>query len=294
MQNSRNEDWSELLPNDPQAGDALWDLASGFGESPEIDVEEAWKTFEQKLESKPASPKSSRVRRFGWKRVVTAAAAAIALFFVVNFFSSDSSVTQYANFDSGEKSMILEDQSEVTLMEGAELLYRDEGDARMVELQGDAIFEVTSDASRPFHVITSELEVIVVGTEFKVTSGSEASVKVMEGHVRVRGHNEVDWMDLYAGDTASVNDELVATKKSSSLAGVPLRFDEVALRIVVENIENAHDIELLFPAKLSSCSITADFSGSSVMEIASSLAVLFNADMSVDGQTVELKGGSCQ
>ena len=293
MHNINSEDWSELLPDDPQGSEALWDLTSGFGESPDLDVDRAWNTFEQKLLPNKTS-KTQPSRRFGWKRLATAAAAAIALFFVVNYFSADTAVTQYVNLDLSEKKLILEDDSEVMLMKGTKLFYREKSDARMVDLEGEAMFHVTSDNERPFHVTTSEFELIVVGTAFQASSGSNAGISVMEGHVRVRGHNEADWMDLYAGDVISINESLIIEKKGPSSQDTPLQFDEVELSKIVESIEAAHSIQLIIPSKLSGCFMTADFSGNSVMEIASTLAVFFEAEMSVDGQIVQLKGGHCQ
>ena len=294
MQNKNNEDWSELLPEDPKGGDALWDLSSGFGESPDLDVDAAWSSFEQKLETKQTK-KSARVRRFGWKRAITAVAAAIALFFVINHFSAEDNVVKYANLDISEKKLVLQDQSEVMLMKGSKIQYEEKDDARMVDLHGEAMFHVTTDSKRPFHVTTPEYELVVVGTAFKASSGSKAGIKVMEGHVRARGRNEADWVDLYAGDVISVNEALVLQpKKSSKEQRSKLQFDEVKLSKVVKDIEAAHNIRLLTPSKLSDCPLTADFSGNTVMEIASTLAVFFNAEMSVDGETVQLKGGRCQ
>lgn len=295
MHNSNNEDWSKILPEDPQGADALWELSSGFGESSNIDVSNAWAQFEQRLKQAPATPEA-RIRRFYWKRYATAAAAAILLLFTINFFADSTSVTKYANVEASAKTVTLPDNTEVTLAEGAKLTVRMEEDARIVELLGTASFNVSANTARPFKLTTPELDLVVVGTEFEVRSGKLANVSVNEGHVRVRGRNEADWTDLYAGDEVAVRESLVVSKDVQLLApkGTGLRFNAARLSQVVKSIESAHDINLVIPSKLANCSLTADFSENTVMEIASTLAVLFNAEMSVEGQTVELKGGRCQ
>lgn len=65
-------------------------------------------------------------------------------------------------------------------------------DRREVQLQdGQALFSVHSDASRPFHVRAGNLQITVVGTKFSVrhtATGLDAGrtvVSVEEGHVRV-------------------------------------------------------------------------------------------------------------
>jgi len=296
MHKTNKEDWSKSLPEDPQGADALWELSSGFGESTGVNVDEAWKQFEQKLEaSNTANTASKNGLSIYWKRGLTAAAAAVALLFVINFFSASSSVKQYANTEAFAKTLLLDDNTSVTLAEGASLSVRMKDEARLVELIGKATFEVAPNKERPFTLTTPELTLVVIGTGFTVESGANANVDVFEGHVRVRGRNEVDWTDLYAGDAVTFDSELlVIDEKSNDIPGYPLRFDAVALSKVVESIEAAHHIELLIPSKLENCSITADFSSNTISEIASSLAVFFDAEMRIEGQTVELKGGRCQ
>ena len=293
MHNPNKEDWSKSLPEDPQGADALWELSSGFGESSTVDVEAAWKQFEQKL-GKPKIT-SKKTSRFLWKRSLTAAAAAITMLFVINYFSASTSLKEYANLEASARTLRLEDNTSVSLSEGASIVVRMEDDARSVELIGEASFDVAPNKSRPFTVTTPELTLVVVGTEFSVQSGSNASVRVNEGHVKVRGRNEVDWTDLFEGESIVIEPTLlIAEEKTSVRPRTPLKFDAVALSEVVQSIETAHQIDLVIPTKLAKCSITADFSTNTVSEIASSLAVLFDAEMRIVGQTVELKGGRCQ
>ena len=46
------------------------------------------------------------------------------------------------------------------------------GNSREVYLSGEAFFEVSSDRSKPFYVITGDLRIKVTGTRFNVTSYS--------------------------------------------------------------------------------------------------------------------------
>ncbi|WP_447919769.1 FecR family protein [Achromobacter aegrifaciens] len=78
-------------------------------------------------------------------------------------------------------------------------LYRHE---RVVELsQGEALFTVASDASRPFRVRTRGGEVEVVGTVFAVSDrGGIVSLAVEEGHVRFRpAPRDARWYTLTRG-----------------------------------------------------------------------------------------------
>jgi len=65
-------------------------------------------------------------------------------------------------------------------------LYRQRREVKLPE--GQAVFEVQKDASKPFDVLAGSTQVTVVGTRFAVrnTAGSPVRVAVEEGKVRVR------------------------------------------------------------------------------------------------------------
>ena len=87
------------------------------------------------------------------------------------------------------KTIVLPDQTKVTLNVESSLKYPDVfTDSPTVELQGGAIFEVPPDSLRKFTVITTELNVKVLGTVFDVKAyPDDASlfVSVASGKVEV-------------------------------------------------------------------------------------------------------------
>lgn len=84
---------------------------------------------------------------------------------------------------------VLEDGSTVELNAGAEISVDYSTTRRAVRLRrGEALFQVKSDATRPFVVISREVEVRAVGTAFVVQEGARTvDVLVTEGRVSV-GH----------------------------------------------------------------------------------------------------------
>lgn len=73
----------------------------------------------------------------------------------------------------GKRAQItLSDNSKIWLNSGSKLIYpaRFASDKREVYLEGEAIFEVSHNKKHPFIVITSELDVKVLGTVFNVSS----------------------------------------------------------------------------------------------------------------------------
>jgi len=76
----------------------------------------------------------------------------------------------------GKRTQItLSDNSRIWLNSGSKLIYpaRFATDKREVYLEGEAIFEVSHNPEHPFFVVTSDLEVKVLGTIFNVSSYSD-------------------------------------------------------------------------------------------------------------------------
>ena len=88
-------------------------------------------------------------------------------------------------------SVVLPDETMVKLNAGSRLSYPTQFDdsVRVVQLEGEAFFDVKRDEERPFHIQTKELNVEVLGTSFCVSTypdGSNPLVAVQSGEVLVR------------------------------------------------------------------------------------------------------------
>ena len=84
--------------------------------------------------------------------------------------------------------IILADGTKIWLNAGSTLSYpvRFTGNSREVYLSGEAFFEVSSDRSKPFYVITGDLRIKVTGTRFNVTSYNDDIVTqavLVEGRI---------------------------------------------------------------------------------------------------------------
>ncbi|QLL11370.1 FecR family protein [Pseudomonas chlororaphis] len=97
----------------------------------------------------------------------------------------------------------LPDGSQVDLNSRSRLRVRYEQDRRSVELsEGEAMFSVEHDSSRPFMVVAGAGKVTVTGTRFDVRrDASQTRVAVEQGTVRVQGKNaaDSDFVNLTAG-----------------------------------------------------------------------------------------------
>jgi ferric-dicitrate binding protein FerR (iron transport regulator) len=185
----------------------------------------------------------------------------------------------------------LADGSTVTLQPGSTLRYdaHNYNDTRReVFLHGEGFFEVARDAQRPFYVFTGEVATRVLGTSFTVKTASpngEIIVAVNTGRVAVATRQR----ELF-GLKASYQQEAILTpnqkavfnidKKvlSTGLVDAPqvistettpeqMAFDDVALAEILEDLERAYQIDIVFdPERISACFVTAKFDRENLFE----------------------------
>jgi hypothetical protein len=90
----------------------------------------------------------------------------------------------------GQREMVLADGSKVWLNAGSVLKYPPQftGSERLVELSGEAFFEVSRTSGRPFRVLIKDAEVDVLGTFFTIMAYDdepESRTTVVNGAVKV-------------------------------------------------------------------------------------------------------------
>jgi transmembrane sensor len=112
----------------------------------------------------------------------------------------------------------LSDGTSVWLNSGSSIKYPDRfiGNKRIVELKGEAYFEVQSDLKKPFIVETSSLSVKATGTKFNVsgyTTADRAEVTLVSGKVEV---NLVDNKTNIKGTKLEPNQHFLFNKVSGA------------------------------------------------------------------------------
>lgn len=139
-------------------------------------------------------PNQSRVRLDTWK--VAASVACIAVSLLLGYIVKVAWLDRTLETELGEwRIATLTDGTTVRIGPGSRLRVSFGDDHRTVRLlEGEAMFDVAKDHSRPFFVKSEVVGVLAVGTEFRVSRrGGEDVVAVTEGTVAVYrdGRNEV-------------------------------------------------------------------------------------------------------
>jgi ferric-dicitrate binding protein FerR (iron transport regulator) len=147
------------------------------------------------------------------------------------------------------------------------------GTERTVELSGEAYFEVTGSAARPFRVKVKGAEIEVLGTHFNVRSYEEESVTkttLIDGAVKVIRGNEALQLKPreqaeIAYTTSGVNPPMQVTKGMDidyvlSWKGGILEFRDDALYTVMQSISRCFDVAIRYQSGIPDQRFTGNFS----------------------------------
>lgn len=272
-----------------------------------VDSEQAWN---QVINEMNPHPKKGIIRHLFWYGV----AASILVILSFLFFSKpgDTSVKpQIVKEDQSDsiptvfiasneiRSITLEDQSTIELTPGGKItLNKDFNESnRHLTLEGSGKFQVIHDASKPFIVHVKELEIIDIGTIFRVNSSADTiHVAVDEGEVELKINNQV--VAIEAGDSAYyvISQKIIEHyPTSTSKKDHVFKFEETPLKDVAFILgEYFHKtIEVVNP-ELHSCKVNVTFKNEDLGTILGILEELLDLRIEIiDSKTIKIDGDAC-
>jgi len=171
---------------------------------------------------------------------------------------ANSSKTKYNEISipkMGEYSLILSDGTKVYLNSMSKLKYPIvfDNDKRIVELEGEAFFEVTKDKSKPFIVRTSKCDITVLGTKFNVNSykdDEELLVTLASGKVKVNVKNSKP-VFLLPGEQLRENNGVMEKKKVNTRIYTSWKdgkylFSNTRLEDIIKQVHRWYDVEVFY------------------------------------------------
>lgn len=225
---SGNEEWSLI------AGEISQNIVSKPTEEEKIEAETlfAAHSVSMQLSGRFAEPKTIIKPIISWKRKVISIAA-ILLLMAGGFFAyekwqpfQDHLAANEIVTKKGNKSNIkLQDGTQVSMNSDSRLSYASDFGSRIreVKLEGEAFFDVTHDATKPFIIHAGNINIRVLGTAFNVKNYPQ------DGTVEtslIRGRIEVTFNDrpnekiiLHPGEKLVIKNQSAAIAKQSE--GMP-------------------------------------------------------------------------
>ncbi len=197
----------------------------------------------------PARVVELRPRRAFLKYAVAASILGLACAAVWYFLPSQPTMLA-AGSEAGKTEIGLSDGSHVFVNTGSKLAFPEKftGPKRLVNLTGEAFFEVAKDATKPFIIETDVAQIRVVGTKFNVKSTADrCEVFVEEGHVVVESNGQKG--DLLAGQGAilfknGAKIQPTARRNAAAWAHDQLLFDNTPLPDALADLSDFYHVKI--------------------------------------------------
>ncbi|OUS01906.1 anti-sigma factor [Flavobacteriales bacterium 33_180_T64] len=191
---------------------------------------------------------NSNSKTLSWFRPLLRIASVVVIAFAVYFSFFYNNLIQVQTLASQKTTLVLPDQSKVTLNADSEVEYNenDWDNHRRLNLEGEAYFKVAK--GKTFDVITSQGIVTVVGTEFNIKQRHNYfEVQCFEGIVNVTSGDISK--QLLAGDTYRLLKNKFSQDRTTHLEPQWIQnkstFKIVPFKSVIDEVERQFDIEIM-------------------------------------------------
>ncbi|MBF4484387.1 FecR family protein [Flavobacterium sp. CSZ] len=196
----------------------------------------------------------------------------------------------------GQYNIVLEDGTKVYLNAVSSIKYPTQfnGDQRIVELDGEAYFEVAKNKNKPFIVKSGDQDIEVLGTHFNVHAYDNESVvktTLLEGSVAVSYKNQK--AILKPGQQSNVSDKFtkITIKQVDTEAAIAwkngrFKFDNADLKTVMRQLERWYGIKVEYRGDVSDVRFNGGtFMNKNLSEVLKVLE-LSNIKFKVEGKTI--------
>jgi len=224
--------------------------------------EEVYERLYTRIKENIESREKKSHRRFSfvpmlrWAAVVCLPIIAALAVYELGLDSKDT-LPLVVTAESGERAKVqLPDGTKVNINSASQISYPHDfnGEKRIVELDGEAYFEVTPDKERPFVVKAAGLEITVLGTAFDVCAykdDNEVSVVLLTGKVDVASESDRYVMQpdeklVYDRNTGTMQVGKVCSKEYVEWTDGNLRFENESLENIVKVLSRVYNVKIVF------------------------------------------------
>jgi transmembrane sensor len=251
------------------------------------------------------------IRRRGvWLAVAASVSIVIvAGYFLFNRYSSTTTDSAIAirtieyNTIRGQKAQVeLPDGTRVKLNSNSHISYPEkfDSDTREVSLKGEAYFDVTHDAAKPFIVHSGETSTRVLGTSFNVNANTSAvTVTLVHGKVNVSTatHNTTlspNQQATVISGSKNINTKNVDVSGYTAWADNRLIFEDMKLEEAFIILENWYNVDInITNEAIDDCVVTAKYENESLENVLNSFRFMLKIDYTINNRVVTITGKGC-
>ncbi len=264
-----------------------------------------WNKITDKIES-DNNPEVTSIDRFRWYKYAAVLTmllvASIAIF--SGYFNNDSDqikFTSYKHVTEKNSSVIqLSDGSKVWLSKNSTLGYSNFNslNKRIVELKGQAYFEVARNEDKPFIIHVGKSNIKVLGTSFNVNQSSQNKKTIVSvTHGLVAFSNESDQKVLLAKDEQGVFDSKDNSINKTAITDLNflswktgiLRFEDLEMSKVCEALSKHYKTDINFiKHNNSDLRLTANFNNQDIEQVIQIISETLDLEIDRSNSTITL------
>lgn len=254
----------EKIENEEMIGEELDKLIPPASDFTEINVDKAWNNVSARIGSEADDIVPLKARRILFTRtdmmkiaaaiLILLGLSATAIYLERNDLLSKTVIAS-TGYDLKNQKVSLPDGSIITLNRNTTLTYHENfgRKSRKVALAGEAFFEISPDASRPFTIDAGKARIKVVGTSFNViTENSDSSVEVFVKTGKVLLSDNSGKRDLmlepgYVGIMDDNHAEKSVNRNPNYMSWNTgkLEYDGQPLEVVFRDLRRVYNIDVL-------------------------------------------------
>lgn len=216
-------------------------------------IQEAIDSREEK--SRPKRIVFTRLMR--WAAIICLPIVAALITYELLSTTTSDTLPLIVSAESGERAKVqLPDGTQVNINSASQISYPQNfgGKERVIELDGEAYFEVTPDKERPFIVKAAGLEITVLGTSFDISAykdDPDVSVVLLTGKVDVTSAQgrcvmQPDEKLVYNKQTGSMTVGKVYSQEYVEWTNGNLRFENESLEDIVKILSRVYNVKIVF------------------------------------------------
>jgi transmembrane sensor len=291
----------------------VWEVSAEEEDEFIVDTDLAWQKVANRINptSKKTSPSSTKVFQIGQLLKIAAVFIGVlgAVWLFNNLSESEQQLAEYQTFDKERKEVLLPDGSKIWLNENSSLSFDKSFESRVVQLEGEAFFEIQHfDDNRKFEILSGNTKTTVLGTSFNVRAyPDEAQVEVTVETGKVlfedkKAEEVTKKVILTAGDSGVYNkqeDKVTKTEKTISNADAwktqKLNFKDAKLSEVIEVMERYFDITIqTSDTNLLKCPFTGEYQNPEIDQMKQVLEFSLNIEINQNEKTFTFSGKGCE
>jgi transmembrane sensor len=250
----------------------------------DFDSIKAWQHILQNPRTKQAKPNHLYTFRQVAAVAVIVIVGSLFAYYVTQKFEFKPTIIELATHASETDSILLADGTTVWLNRNSKLYYpkKFKGKNRTVKLEGEAWFEVTKNAKKPFTVECNYSTITVLGTTLNIDTESLATeVCLATGKVNIQSNFTDTFVDLLpnnkaiASSTNLVKTQITNPNYLSWKTGVFL-FEDTPLSAVINDLNCYYNKPIVLNTNKADMLFSAQFENSNQEDILEILKLTFN------------------